>query len=556
MSTETGFLLAIRETPDDDTPRLVYADWLDDNGDSARANFIRLQCQAARLGEADLRRQVPDALARALLLAHRDTWEAGWPRWIRQDCRFERGFAEKLETRAQTFLKSSLSQAPQFHRLQLAGVAGQIEALARCPSLARITELVLHLGEVRGVGLAPLLRSRHLTSLRRLEVHGWFAPEDLADIAAASLSGLQGLLLRQTGYRVESAIRAADLAAILDSPYLAGLESLSLLGYWLNDEGEAAALSDRLALPGLRELTWQVGRIGVDGVRALVTKPQRSRLTRLVLGHAGLSDEGAALVASSGHLEGLKQLSLDTNGIEAEGAEALAARQWSRLDTLTLSGNVWLRAEGAAALGRMSCLRSLDLSRCGLGVGGAEVIASSPDLSRLASLSLAHNAIGVDGAAALVSSQHLEGLEALNLSNCMLDLNGVRALASSGPLSRLTALDLADAFRGDAAGSAGVEALLRSPLMARLQFLGLRDNGITDAGVWVLANAPDLVNLLILDLSSNKISAAGAEALQHTGHLANLRRLVLTGNAGIGKVVGRALQTHFAPHCEVLCRGE
>jgi uncharacterized protein (TIGR02996 family) len=44
-----SFLQAIHENPDDDTPRLVYADWLDDHGDPLRAEFIRLQCASARL---------------------------------------------------------------------------------------------------------------------------------------------------------------------------------------------------------------------------------------------------------------------------------------------------------------------------------------------------------------------------------------------------------------------------------------------------------------------------------------------------------------------------
>lgn len=48
MSDRTSFLNSIREAPDDDVARLVYADWLDDNGesdcDTATAQFIRLGC--------------------------------------------------------------------------------------------------------------------------------------------------------------------------------------------------------------------------------------------------------------------------------------------------------------------------------------------------------------------------------------------------------------------------------------------------------------------------------------------------------------------------------
>lgn len=41
MSEETAFLKAIRANPDDDTTRLVYADWLDDRADP-RGRFVRL----------------------------------------------------------------------------------------------------------------------------------------------------------------------------------------------------------------------------------------------------------------------------------------------------------------------------------------------------------------------------------------------------------------------------------------------------------------------------------------------------------------------------------
>src|SRR5688500_16170422 len=45
MATAQAFLDAIVDAPDDDAPRLVYADWLDDHGDADRAEFIRAQCE-------------------------------------------------------------------------------------------------------------------------------------------------------------------------------------------------------------------------------------------------------------------------------------------------------------------------------------------------------------------------------------------------------------------------------------------------------------------------------------------------------------------------------
>jgi uncharacterized protein (TIGR02996 family) len=45
LSQHEAFLRAIFDAPDDDTPRLVYADFLQENGDDDRAEFIRLDCE-------------------------------------------------------------------------------------------------------------------------------------------------------------------------------------------------------------------------------------------------------------------------------------------------------------------------------------------------------------------------------------------------------------------------------------------------------------------------------------------------------------------------------
>lgn len=48
MTHEQAFLAAICEASEDDTPRLVYADWLEEQGRDERAEFIRVQIQLAR----------------------------------------------------------------------------------------------------------------------------------------------------------------------------------------------------------------------------------------------------------------------------------------------------------------------------------------------------------------------------------------------------------------------------------------------------------------------------------------------------------------------------
>ena len=47
LAQHEAFLRAIFDAPDDDTPRLVYADFLQENGEEDRAELIRVQCELA-----------------------------------------------------------------------------------------------------------------------------------------------------------------------------------------------------------------------------------------------------------------------------------------------------------------------------------------------------------------------------------------------------------------------------------------------------------------------------------------------------------------------------
>jgi uncharacterized protein (TIGR02996 family) len=49
VSDDPAFLAAILDAPDDDAPRLVYADRLEDMGQHERADFVRVGCELARM---------------------------------------------------------------------------------------------------------------------------------------------------------------------------------------------------------------------------------------------------------------------------------------------------------------------------------------------------------------------------------------------------------------------------------------------------------------------------------------------------------------------------
>ena len=55
MSAREAFIDRILAEPDDDRPRLVYADWLEEQGEAVPAAFVRAQCERARLDPKDPR---------------------------------------------------------------------------------------------------------------------------------------------------------------------------------------------------------------------------------------------------------------------------------------------------------------------------------------------------------------------------------------------------------------------------------------------------------------------------------------------------------------------
>ena len=72
MNEKEPFVHEILANLDDDAPRLVFADWLEERGEppeTARAEFIRLQVERSRLAGRDARRA--ELAARELALARR-----------------------------------------------------------------------------------------------------------------------------------------------------------------------------------------------------------------------------------------------------------------------------------------------------------------------------------------------------------------------------------------------------------------------------------------------------------------------------------------------------
>ena len=70
--TEAGLLRAVLDDPASDLPRLVLADYWEENGQTERGEFVRVQCELARAEEAGCPGQTPEG-ARVNALRRRDT---------------------------------------------------------------------------------------------------------------------------------------------------------------------------------------------------------------------------------------------------------------------------------------------------------------------------------------------------------------------------------------------------------------------------------------------------------------------------------------------------
>src|SRR4051794_15084117 len=91
MSTEAAFVNAILDDPDDDTQRLIFADWLEERG-NPRSEFLRLQVE---LGQwvPDVRRRMRLRQREQELQTH---YQQEWLGGLGEYCthwHFARGFA-------------------------------------------------------------------------------------------------------------------------------------------------------------------------------------------------------------------------------------------------------------------------------------------------------------------------------------------------------------------------------------------------------------------------------------------------------------------------------
>jgi uncharacterized protein (TIGR02996 family) len=331
-SENAAFMNMIIETPDDDTVRLVYADWLEEHGQPQRAEFIRLQIRLNTLDPAMSTELL--ARTRELLDRHEGEWvaEAGCDVLGIEGVKFRRGFIEEVHAGTPAFVHHGATWGARspVRVIRLSSVAGCGLRLAGCPHLSRFAELEVCDPAFGTRDLRKLAISPHLRKLESLRIRGNPLEQGWGTGAArVGTDGLSGLAeapflgqLTRLDLRTRSRLNGRGLHFLLGCPGVSRLRSLRFDGGELGDGG-AEALASRVRLGGLESLVLQANGIGDDGMHALLGSRSLRNLVEVGLSHNQVTGSGLdslGRVALPPHLE---RLILTANPIDSIDVESL-----------------------------------------------------------------------------------------------------------------------------------------------------------------------------------------------------------------------------------------
>jgi uncharacterized protein (TIGR02996 family) len=429
MDTGQCLLEAILTSPEEESLRLIYADWLEDHGgDPNRAKFIRVQCELAHLPEHEDRRADLAAHEQLLLEQH----EAEWTNLLKPYCDrwvFRKGFVEWVRLRG----KCSCPMDPDFLDCLPA-------VLARTPVLDVSWRATPE--DLGRLAASPLLG--RLSAIDFYSNNQCTPDEYLGAIAdlACSPHAIRLSSFRMAGHTIGDGITRILAAASA----LPRLERLDLSEQWLTDAGldllVASPLNHRLC----RFQCIYNPFLTLAGVQRLVEPGSVPRLTCLDISIDGWSDTGVSSLLHTNLLARLKRLGL-VYGVpdQCDGILRTDARPLAGLVELFSSGNVSqltelvlhgveltpadLRALVSGPLGRQ--LASVTLERCRLTDQAIPALLPLLKAGRLRRLGLPYNELTDEAAGYLASCQALSCLHTLDLEDNQIYRPGQQALATS-----------------------------------------------------------------------------------------------------------------------------
>lgn len=406
---------AIKRNRDDHSARLVYADYLSEQGDP-RGELISIQC---RLEEAAKTGCKPDAkLVRMQNIILRDlaaSWEGPWKlkqgvlslqqevdSWYgdteTMKCTLRRGFITGVESH-QNIFKSQIDwlvdNAPLLNSLA-------IKKLRKTLPVKELVSLISRL---------PALRSYTM---------GFWEDEQIAAINSVArhpcFDGLQHLSL-QGPFRVDDV--TAHTTPLGKSEGLRSLETLDLYD-WRMQADALKELQDAKFRP--HSLLLNRNEIGPEGAQILATDPTWENLKTLALYRNGIEPKGVAAIATSNNFLGLESLDLRSNRIGEAGAHALGdAKSLGNLKHLVLVGNTLTPGAIAGLCGPgLKSLQDLNLQNTRLTDKAINAMVAAKSFpAQLRRLNLASNKLSAQAIKRLAESKALIDLECLVLDKSL-----------------------------------------------------------------------------------------------------------------------------------------
>jgi uncharacterized protein (TIGR02996 family) len=334
MGLKEDLLQTVREDPQDMTPRLALADYLQEHGatetERSYGEYLALCARLAQISPDDPGRAGMQDRRHVLMEQHRAAWLG--PLANMGDVALRPDGLVALTGYRRTMLTAdlpALAGAPEFAcvaecTLRLCGhalSAHDRRVLETSPALAHLTGLYLLDAGLDAAAVAAVVASPHVRRLVELRLGG----NRLGDIGAGVLAACPNLARLASLDLSRNDVGPEGGAALAAWRHGARLAVLSLWGNRLSDPGvQALASSPRLA--GLTTLDLGRNAVGDAGVRTLAGSPHLARLTNLDLRENAVGPEGVLALLRSPHLGGLTTLALWDNPVGQEERQALRER--------------------------------------------------------------------------------------------------------------------------------------------------------------------------------------------------------------------------------------